>query len=81
MRTITDLRKRRFDRDLTLEQVFILSGGRLWPSRLSVIERNIVCPTRRERVALLEIFGIPEEELFPKKVRAVACPGAEGETP
>jgi len=62
--TINLLRKRRFELGLTLDQVFLNSGGRLHPARLSRFERGILLPSANERKVLVEVLGLAESELF-----------------
>jgi transcriptional regulator with XRE-family HTH domain len=61
---ITKIKRLRFYRDLSMDEVYLRSGGRVHPPRMSRIERGILRASVRERTALAKVFGLPESELF-----------------
>lgn len=58
---ITKLRLERLKRDLSQNQVSIMTG--LPPIRISLLERGLP-PQAKDIEALTKVFGLPPEELF-----------------
>jgi len=65
------LRRRRQDLDLSMDEIYLRSAGRITQDRLSRIERGIYVARPDERAALSDILGVPEAELFPPDVEDV----------
>jgi transcriptional regulator with XRE-family HTH domain len=66
-------RLRRLEQGLTLDDLFLRSGGRLHPPRISRIERGILRPSARERQLLAQALGVPEDELFDPEAKTAAA--------
>jgi transcriptional regulator with XRE-family HTH domain len=61
MTTITPLRLARFQKGLTLDDLFLRSKGKLSPARVSRIERGLSAASAEETALLVKILGVPEQ--------------------
>ncbi len=60
---VSELRLERLRRGLSLDEIYIRSGQKLHPSRLSRIERSLIQPTEEELRLLGEALDIPHEQI------------------
>lgn len=63
MSTVSKLRLQRVQLGLTLDNVFVRSGRKLFPSKLSRIERAIVEPSKKDVRLLAQAFHTSVEEI------------------
>lgn len=54
-------------KNLTLDQIFVLSGRRISIEKLSRFERNILIPKEEEKEIIAKILKEPKEKIFPDK--------------
>jgi len=57
------VRELRFHKGLTQDDLFLKT--RIWPSKLSKIERGVFPPTNKERKLISRALGVREHEAFP----------------
>lgn len=62
----TTLRKTRREQELTLDQVYVLTGRKLSQTRISSLERGIFIPNNKDRALLSKALKTPIELLFPE---------------
>lgn len=63
---IKKLREFRFFKGMTLDDVYLLSGRRIYPQKLSRIERGIIIPTEDEKNLIAKALREPVSKVFPK---------------
>ena len=59
------VRELRFKKQITQDDIFVET--RIWPSKISRIERGILPATDQERKLISKALGVREEEAFPAK--------------
>ena len=62
----TTLRKVRTDKELTLDDVYVLTGRKLSQGRLSKLERRIFIPNEKDKKLLAKALKTPIYKLFPE---------------
>jgi len=58
------IRELRFKNGLTLDDVFVKT--KIWPSRLSRIEREVFKPSFREKKLISKVLKSPIKKVFPE---------------
>ncbi len=74
------LKEARFNKRMSQMRLFLMT--RIWPSKISCIENDLISPTADEKRKLAEALGYSQEWLFPQEEkRSVKIPGGtkEGE--
>jgi len=64
---INKIREIRFFRNLTLDDLYLLTGRKISQPKLSRIERGIAIPKKQEKEIIAKVLKVPEIELFPEK--------------
>ncbi len=59
------IRELRFKNGLTMDDVFVLT--KIWPAKLSRIERDIFKPSPREKKLISKALRAPIKEVFPER--------------
>ncbi|MBN2241147.1 MAG: helix-turn-helix transcriptional regulator [Acidobacteria bacterium] len=72
-----DLKAKRLQRGLTLDEIHVRTGGRVHQSRLSRAERGLLRLLPGELAALAQVFGVDPDELMDSTHSAVPGPGDE----
>lgn len=62
----TTLRKLRRDKELTLDDVYVLTGRKLSQGRISKLERRIFIPNDKDKKLLSKALKTPIYKLFPE---------------
>jgi len=61
---VSKMRKVRFFKGMTLDDVYLLTGRKIDTGKLSRIERGISIPSKEEKTLISRALKTPEEELF-----------------
>ncbi len=64
MRHKNKLRKIRFDRQLTQDDLYVVTS--IWPAKISKIERGVFLPSSKEKKLLSKALKTPIHEIFPE---------------
>ena len=65
-KTTTQLRKVRREKEITLDEVFVLTGRKLSQARISSLERGIFIPNDKDKKLLSKALKTPIDQLFLK---------------
>jgi transcriptional regulator with XRE-family HTH domain len=71
------IKRARFDQGLT--QMLLYKKTKIWPSRLSLIENNLVTPSEKEKAKLARALKVSVEELFPATPKGQESENANAE--
>jgi hypothetical protein len=58
---ISPLRLARLQKGWTLDDLFLRSGGKLYPARVSRIERGLSCASQEESRLFVMLLGVTEQ--------------------
>ena len=64
---VSKMRKLRFFKGMTLDDIYLLTGRKIDQGKLSRIERNIQIPSKEEKTLISGALKTPQEELFPEE--------------
>lgn len=64
---ISEMKKLRFFKNLSLDEIYLLTGRKISQPRLSRIERGIAVPREEEKMLISKVLKEPVEKIFPMK--------------